>query len=173
MRRGSGAYVLGRNKRGSSNQIEESKAFITLARSGWGNEHSPFIRSFFSFWMPSASPEELNAFIRSQNISHSAEIAVMLRGAVDEIDITELLPRVRAPTIVFHCVRDTLVPLDQGRRVAASIPNATFVALDSDNHALLAGEPAWKNFVEGVESFLGPNEPPRAKGHSGSKRTPS
>ena len=79
---------------------------------------------------------------------------VNLRQAVDDIDIVDLLPKVGVPTIVFHCIHDRLVPFDQGRRLAASIPNARFVPLDSENHALLADEPAWAKFVDEIEAFL-------------------
>ena len=66
----------------------------------------------------------------------------------------DLLPKVRTPTLVFHCVHDKLVPFDQGRRVACSIPNAKLVTLDSANHALLAREPAWARMVGEIEAFL-------------------
>ena len=74
--------------------------------------------------------------------------------AVDDIDIVDLLSKVSVPTIVFHCIHDKLVPFDQGRRLAASIPNAGFVPLDSENHVLLADEPAWAKFVGEMEAFL-------------------
>ena len=60
----------------------------------------------------------------------------------------------RAPTIVFHCVRDRLVPFEQGRLIAASIPKAKFVPLDSENHMLLPEEAAWAKFVSDMEAFL-------------------
>jgi pimeloyl-ACP methyl ester carboxylesterase len=74
--------------------------------------------------------------------------------AVDDIDVIELLPKVTVPTLVFHCINDKLVPFDQGRRLAASIPNARFVALDSANHALLSREPAWEKFAGDMQEFL-------------------
>ena len=149
-----GSYPLGRNKRGSPQQIDEAKAFVTMVQSGWGSETSAFIRSFFSFWLPTASPEQLQSFIKTQCASHSGDIAVKLRAALDDIDIADLLARVRVPTLVFHCIRDALVPFDQGRRVAASIPDARFVALDSDNHALLPEEAAWAIFADQTEDFF-------------------
>jgi DNA-binding winged helix-turn-helix (wHTH) protein/alpha-beta hydrolase superfamily lysophospholipase len=149
-----GGYALGRNKRGSPQQLDQAKAFITMVQSGWGNENSPFTRSFFSFWLPTASPDQLSSFIKYQCASHSGDIAIKLRMALDDIDVVGLLPQVRAPTIIFHCIRDALVPFDQGRRIAAAIPGATFVPLDSDNHALLSEEPAWRDFVGRTEAFL-------------------
>jgi pimeloyl-ACP methyl ester carboxylesterase/DNA-binding winged helix-turn-helix (wHTH) protein len=149
-----GSYALGRNKRGSSQQMDEARAFVTMVQSGWGNDDSAYIRSFFSFWLPSAPLDQLKAFVKAQCSSHSGEMAVKLRAALDDIDIVDLLPRLRVPTLIFHCIRDALVPFDQGRRIAASIPNAKFVALDSDNHALLPEESAWTNFAEQTNKFF-------------------
>jgi len=58
------------------------------------------------------------------------------------------------PTLVLHARHDNVVPLEQGRSMAAAIPNARFVTLESDNHVLLAGEPAWDKFFIEVEEFL-------------------
>jgi pimeloyl-ACP methyl ester carboxylesterase len=150
-----GGYALGRNKRRSPQQFNEAKAFLTMVQSGWGDESSAFTRAFYSFWLPTASPEQLKSFIRYQTGSLNVEFGPKLRTAVDNIDVLELLPRVAVPTVVFHSVRDALVPFDEGRRLAATIPNAKFVALESDNHALLPDEPAWVNYIEEMESFLG------------------
>ena len=38
--------------------------------------------------------------------------------------------------------------------MAALIPNAKFVSLDSENHVPLPDEPAWECFVEEIEAFL-------------------
>jgi pimeloyl-ACP methyl ester carboxylesterase len=149
-----GGYALGRNKRGSPQDIEEAKAFLAMARGGWVPDRAVFWRAFLSFWLPTGSPEEIQSFIDLQRVSISAENTLKPRMAVDDIDVVELLPKVTAPTLVFHCMNDKLVPFDQGRRLAASIPNARFVALDSANHALLSREAAWEKFAGGMEEFL-------------------
>jgi DNA-binding winged helix-turn-helix (wHTH) protein/pimeloyl-ACP methyl ester carboxylesterase len=149
-----GSYALGRNKRGSPQDVDEAKAFLTMARGGWVEDRALFMRAFASFWLPTGSPEEIKWFMDLQQVSISPENALKPRVAVDDIDIVDLLPKVRAPTLVFHCIHDKLVPFDQGRRLAASIPNARFVALDSANHALLSREPAWVKFAGEMEAFL-------------------
>jgi pimeloyl-ACP methyl ester carboxylesterase len=150
-----GGYAQGRNKRQSPQDAEEAQAFLTMSRKGWGDDRSAFARAFFSFWLPGGSPEQLKSFIELARAAHTdARTSVNLRQAVDDIDIVDLLPKVGAPTIIFHSIHDRLVPFDQGRRVAASIPNARFVPLDSENHALLADEPAWAKFVGEMEAFL-------------------
>ncbi|HKD28489.1 MAG TPA: alpha/beta fold hydrolase [Xanthobacteraceae bacterium] len=150
-----GGYAQGRNKRDSPQDAEEAQAFLTMSRHGWGDDRLIFARAFFSFWLPAGSPEQLKSFIELARVSVSdPRTNVNLRRAVDDIDIVDLLPRVSVPTIVFHCIHDRLVPFDHGRRLAASIPTARFVPLDSENHALLADEPAWAKFVGEMEAFL-------------------
>jgi pimeloyl-ACP methyl ester carboxylesterase len=61
---------------------------------------------------------------------------------------------VSVPTLVLHARDDRRVPLEQGRLLAAAIPGARFVTLDSSNHILLADEPAWTRFLAEVEGFL-------------------
>jgi pimeloyl-ACP methyl ester carboxylesterase len=63
--------------------------------------------------------------------------------------------RVRAPTLVLHARDDQRPPFDQGRLMASLISDSRFVALESDNHILLADEPAWPQFLAEVEAFLG------------------
>jgi len=46
------------------------------------------------------------------------------------------------------------VPFEQGRLVAASIPNARFVPLETGNHVLLTDEPAFAIFIGGIREFL-------------------
>jgi hypothetical protein len=45
-------------------------------------------------------------------------------------------------------------PIAQGRKLAAGIPNAKFVALDSDNHFLTENDPAWPIAEREIHSFL-------------------
>jgi DNA-binding winged helix-turn-helix (wHTH) protein/pimeloyl-ACP methyl ester carboxylesterase len=151
-----GGYAQGRNKRDSPRDAEEAQAFLTMVRHGFGDDRLIFWRAFLSFWLPTGSPEQLKSFIELTRASILPKVqnAVDLRRAVDDIDIVDLLPKVSVPTIVFHCTHDRLVPFDHGRRLAASIPNARFVPLDSENHALLADEPALAKFVGEMMAFL-------------------
>jgi DNA-binding winged helix-turn-helix (wHTH) protein/pimeloyl-ACP methyl ester carboxylesterase len=149
-----GGYAQGRNKRDSLRDAEEAQAFLTMMGDGWGDDRLIFARAVLSFWLPTGSPEQLKSFTEMVRASIEGRTAANPRRAVDDIDIVDLLPTVGVSTIVFHCIHDRLVPFDQGRRLAASIPNARFVPLDSENHALLADEPAWAKFVGEMEAFL-------------------
>jgi DNA-binding winged helix-turn-helix (wHTH) protein/predicted esterase len=141
-----GGYPLGRSKRGAP---EEAEALVTMMN------RPEYWRAFLSLFMPSGSAEEVNRLLADHQASVSPDVSKKIRLRVDEIDIVDLLPRVRVPTIIFHSRHDNVVPFEQGRLLAASIPNAKFIALESENHALLAREPAWTEFVTEMEKFLG------------------
>jgi pimeloyl-ACP methyl ester carboxylesterase len=64
------------------------------------------------------------------------------------------LPQVRVPTLVIHCRHDNMAPIDQGLQIARSIPHAKFVTIESENHVVLADEPAWPKLVGEIEAFL-------------------
>lgn len=149
-----GGYAVGANKRGSLRDREISQAYLTLMRHGWGDEHSSFLRSFSTLYFPGASGEEIKALAQLQRMAMSAEAAVKLRNVCADIDVLDLLPRVKAPTLVLHSTHDNAVPFDEGRRLAALIPNARFVALESQNHVPMPDEPAWPQFVAEIEAFL-------------------
>jgi DNA-binding NarL/FixJ family response regulator len=57
----------------------------------------------------------------------------------------------------MHAVGDQAMTFENATMVAAAIPDARVVPLDSQNHILLAGEPAWAQFVDEVRAFLEPD----------------
>ena len=112
------------------------------------------MRAFSSIYLPNGSREQIGWFADLQRMATSPENAARLRTACDDIDIVDLLDKVRCPTLVLHSRNDGVVPFEEGRRLAASIQNAKFVPLDSDNHILLKDEPAWGAFITNIDSFL-------------------
>ena len=66
----------------------------------------------------------------------------------------EIVSAIRCPTLVLHAREDAIIPFDDGCSVAALIPGARFVPLESRNHVLLEQEPAWQQLVEALDDFL-------------------
>lgn len=75
-------------------------------------------------------------------------------------DARDLLPRLTMPTLVLHARGDRMNELADGRELAARIPDARLVTLDSDNHIILADEPAWPVLVDELAAFLAPDRVP-------------
>ena len=67
----------------------------------------------------------------------------------------ERLAQLKVPTLVIHSRGDQRVSLDQAKNLAASIPGAEFVTLDSSSHTPLAREPAFADMIMQIERFLG------------------
>ncbi len=148
-----GGYVQGWRHRSAEEQ-KTREAMLTLIRTGWGQDNPAFRQLFSSLFMPGGNAQQFEDFNELQRVSCSAENAAKISEANAWIDISERLAKVQAPTLVLHSNRDARVPFEQGRSLAAGIPNARFVALESRNHILLPDEPAWPRFQHEVRSFL-------------------
>ena len=119
---------------------------------------------FTELFIPGGSNEELTWFDELMRRTTRPEMAARMLESCGEIDVTRSLSLVKAPTLVVHSRGDARVPLEQGRMLAARIPDARFIELDSRNHLLLEHEPAWERFRAVVGEFLGwQRETPRRR----------
>lgn len=151
-----GSYARGWTKRGSVGPaVEERRAMITLMREGWGRDNPAYRQLFTSLFIPEATLDQMRWFNELQRMSTSPENAVRFEEAFGEIDVQDSLRQLDVPTLILHARKDAVVPFDEGRLLAASIPGARFVSLDSGNHILLSDEPAWETFLTEVRGFLG------------------
>lgn len=151
-----GGYAVGWKNRPLPEGEEKSSGEIELEliRTGWGRDTPAFRQVFASIYLPDSSPEQSRAWTELQRVSTTPEIAARLVESFGEIDVAELLPQVRVPTLVLHPRQDSGVPFSAGRDLAAGIPGARFVPLDSVNHLILDHEPAWPVWRSAVREFL-------------------
>ena len=150
-----GGYALGWNKRPQTEaEREQAAAMLTLMRLGWGQENPTFRQLFTSQFIPGGTKEQAEWFNELERISTSATDAVRNLRATGDIDVTDLLGEVRAPTLVMHARDDARVPFEAGRRLAAGIPAARFVPLQGRNHLILESEPAFPRFLQEIRAFL-------------------
>jgi DNA-binding CsgD family transcriptional regulator len=105
--------------------------------------------------VPGGTPEQLKWFDELARTSTSPEMAERLERAWYQIEVTALLPRVAVPTLVAHGRADAMIPFAEGRLLATNVPGTRFLPLESENHILLADEPAWPVLLAGVREFLG------------------
>jgi pimeloyl-ACP methyl ester carboxylesterase/DNA-binding CsgD family transcriptional regulator len=131
--------------------------FVSMIQVGWARPDSLFRRVFTNLLIPDATEEQMRWVDALQRMSTSTENAVRLRAERKKIDITDRLPLVTVPAVVVHARGDAMVSFDEGRIVASSIPGAALVPLESNNHILLADEPAWPVFIQEVATFVEPD----------------
>ena len=150
-----GGFARGAALRGTSAEAREFGAIVELARLGWGRDHPAFRDLFTSRYIPDGTKQQVEWFSDLCRKTTSPEIAGELLKTRSGIDISALLPHVTMPTLVLHARNDLVVPLAEGRLMAARIPSAQFVELDSRNHILLEHESAWERFCAAVSEFAG------------------
>lgn len=150
-----GGYALGWAHREDSEGLRRYRAIIELARLGWGKDNPVFRQLFTGLFIPGGTAEQLEWFNELCRRTTTPEVAMRLLKARSEVDVRDLLRSVPVPTLVLHALHDEVVPFVNGKLLAAEIPHAEFVQLDSRNHILLEHEPAWARFKEAFLEFTG------------------
>jgi class 3 adenylate cyclase len=77
-----------------------------------------------------------------------------------ELDVRDVLPSIRVPTLVVHRRDNPIVTVDQGRYVAEQIEAATFVAVPGADYGLGVGD--IDVLIDEVEEFLTGSRPAHA-----------
>lgn len=149
-----GAYAAGWRLSASPETTAEREAVITLVRHGWGRDDPAYRQIFSRTFMPSATAQEIDWFNEFQRRTASPENAARFLEVFSRLDVRDQLAKVQAPTLVLHARGDRRIPMASAIEIAAGIPGAEFIALDSDNHVLLGREPASTAFVAHVRAFL-------------------
>jgi TolB-like protein/pimeloyl-ACP methyl ester carboxylesterase/predicted Ser/Thr protein kinase len=156
-----GSYARGWDKRGSPmDEIERRQAYLTLTKLGWGKDHPAFRQLWTSLFVPDGTLEQWHWFNDLQRESASPDNAFRILNEVGTIDVVDLLPQLKVPTLVLHCRDDAVAPFEEGRLLASLIPDSRFIPLEGRNHLLLESDPAWPRFVSEVRRFLGSSTPP-------------
>jgi pimeloyl-ACP methyl ester carboxylesterase len=91
---------------------------------------------------------------RYQQLAASPSAAMRSFWSAVEDDVVDLLPSIEAPTLVLHPERDRIAPIAWGRFLAERIPNAEFVALDSDVDLICVSDVITEMAAE-IAAFVG------------------
>jgi pimeloyl-ACP methyl ester carboxylesterase/DNA-binding winged helix-turn-helix (wHTH) protein len=132
----------------------------------WGpsrDEHQQFCQKIIDQWggpvgLEERAPSRLNdAAFRDWWASYlrmgaSPGAAVALTRMNAEIDIRDVLPSIRVPTLVLHRTGDRCLKVEEGRYLASRIPGARFVELPGDDHLPFVGDQ--DAMVAEIERFL-------------------
>lgn len=154
-----GSFAHGVTKFGGEKARAQLEVMKEMMRVGWGQRSSTFRRVFTAMFVPSVDPAIADEFDQMQSTTTSAETAVRLLQAISDIDVDDLLEKVRVPTLVLHCKGDLAISIKEGRFIASKIPHARFVMLESDNHVPIGGEPAAIILAQEIRAFLTDEKP--------------
>ncbi len=150
-----GSYAQGRLRRTDSPlEAEKAQVLAGVTRLGWGKEDHDFLQVWASRFQPGGTREHLCSWSEQMRAATDAETAVRLLQIGWDIDVREAARKIKCPVLIVHPERDVVSPIEGGRLLASLIPNSRFVQLDSENHMLLADEPAWARLYAEVRDFL-------------------
>lgn len=149
-----GGFPVGRLKSGLPGMKEQNELFNSIIRSGWENQNPAFRQFFASLFIPGGGPDVGQWFVELCRTANAAN-ALAIQNTSANIDVRKILPGVKVPTLVIHSKNDAVVPLIASKEMAAEMPAANFVQLDSINHLLMPDEPAWQEFCDEMLHFLG------------------
>lgn len=149
-----GTYALGRVRR-TPHRRGETEALATLIRYSWDEENAAVRQMWTTRLIPDGTPEQMRWLNDLQRWSASARAAERSYRTSTSIDVTAQARGLHLPALVLHSRGDSFVPFEAGRELSALLPGATFVPLESNNHLVLAGEPAWADLLVELDDFLG------------------
>jgi pimeloyl-ACP methyl ester carboxylesterase/DNA-binding CsgD family transcriptional regulator len=155
-----GSYARGRLRRPDAISSAEAAMLHNVMQVGWGRNTPAFRQVYTTLFIPGGTPEQVDWFNELQRLSTSPGNAVRMSEESWGTDISETARQLAVPTLVMHARQDAVVPFEEGRTLAALIPGARFVPLESKNHILLQQEAAWTQFVNELYDFLAPANPP-------------
>src|SRR5262245_47770765 len=129
-------------------EAEDREREIEQTEARWGEPD--MLRSL----APSKANDE--AFERwvGRYLRHSAspKAAAALMRMNTHMDVREILPTIRVPTVLVYRTDDADVHVEEGRYIAERIPGARFVELPGADHMMWAGDAA--AILDEIEEFL-------------------
>jgi class 3 adenylate cyclase/pimeloyl-ACP methyl ester carboxylesterase len=127
-----------------------------MIRGGWGADDSSAIGVFTSLIIPDASPLQQDIMNEMFSTAMTGEDAArFLEVLINGEDQSSLLSQIAVPTLVIHARGDRLVPFEAGgRELAAGIPGAKLVVLETDNHGFGPTDPTYGEYLQALDDFL-------------------
>ena len=106
---------------------------LELWNERWGDEIDPFLVEENS---PSMAHDQRwrRVLGRMQRRAGTPSAAYSYWQTFAKSDVRSALQEIRAPALVMHAASDVLMPVGQGRAIAAGIPGARFVELPGADH---------------------------------------
>ena len=108
----------------------------------------------FSYLMPNSLYTALRKGLYRRSGSDYLEAGALSQTFLNTVneDLTNDAERIKVPALLLWGERDTMTPLEDGKRLAAAIPNARLEVFASLEHAPHREQP--EKIVEAITSFL-------------------
>ena len=109
---------------------EDLQGLFDYVETAWGSGQS------LPAFAPSVGgdPDFIEWWGKFERLGATPGAAIALMEMNSQIDITDILPSIRVPTLVIHRERDKLIDIDAGRLLGSTIPGAIYIELPGDDH---------------------------------------
>ncbi len=108
--------------------VEFVEGWVEATEANWGSQADLGVAQ------GADDPARQRSDVRRQQLSASPAMAGAIARLAAQIDIREILPSIRVPTIVLHRSGETLIKPEHGRYIASHIPGARYVELPGREH---------------------------------------
>ena len=127
---------------------EQVEAVLAETSARWGDG------ALLEAFAPSAAgdPEMIEVWGRFQRASASPAMARAVMAALFEIDVRDILPSIRVPTLILHRTGDLIAPVEGARLMAEKIPDARLVEFEGSDHVPFTGD--FEPILDEMEEFL-------------------
>jgi pimeloyl-ACP methyl ester carboxylesterase/class 3 adenylate cyclase len=127
---------------------EEIEVLLAETSAQWGE--GALLRNF----APTAAddPGMDEVWGRFQRASASPAMARAVVAALFEIDVRDVLPSIRVPTLILHRTGDRVAPVEGARLMAEKIPDARLVEFEETDHLPFSGD--FNSMLDEMEEFL-------------------
>jgi class 3 adenylate cyclase len=119
---------------GESTREEFEEAMVGLPER-WSSVPSS-LKVFVRSW--GDDPRALEWFARLKMQSASPAAAEVFMRMAHDIDVRDVAPAIRVPTLILHSVEDQVCHVENARYLASTIPGARYVELPGGDHVMYA-----------------------------------
>ena len=114
---------------------EEFEESMTALGERWSNVPSS-LKVFVGSW--GDDPRVLEWFARLKVQSASPAAAEAFMRMAHDLDVRDVAPAIRVPTLILHSVEDQICHVENARYLARAIPGARYVELPGGDHVMYA-----------------------------------
>jgi class 3 adenylate cyclase len=138
-------------------QSAQAQTLIALRDKDW-DIYTETVAHLLIGWSAGEAARRFAALMRESGAQGALRAAL---ASVTEFDVTALLPRVRAPTLVLHRRQVPVPDLGVARALASQIPDARLALLEGTSIAFYLGDA--EAVLQAIDDFLSEGEEPKTE----------
>ena len=99
------------------------------------------LKEFARMCLPEDEAGHVRRWLWDICVRADARSAIRLLKTLALFDLSDVAPKVTTPTLILHGSRDLIVPLSQGRALAALIPGSDLIVMEGKGHVPMMSSP--------------------------------